>query len=128
MEQTILDNESTSSTAYVDLDTPGPSVTAAIRPSGAAMVTVGACIEVPAASEASESVGIVGVFMDGELMGGDALIFSNTGRARANSGFVTLDGFPSGLSPGCHTFELKYKIVGRGAANFAQRTLRVTPL
>jgi hypothetical protein len=130
-EANVLTTESTSSTSYTDLATPGPIVTAVIGMSGQALVTVNSYIGVPGGAGV-QSAGFAGVSIDGTAPASplDECLYLSVSAAAA-VGIATncsCQVVVTGLSPGSHTFEMKYKMAGPGAVNFDERFLQVRPL
>ncbi len=128
----VFADEATGSTTYVDLATPGPSVSVTIGASGQARITVNAVVSIPGGTGGTQqSAGLVGVFMDGALFADEMIYFANTvvgadpvGMAANNSATFTFSDIP----PGLHTFSLKYKMAGPGTVNFSLRMVQVRPL
>lgn len=109
--------ESTTSTAYVDLATPGPSVDVNIVDPGRVIVTVSAFCNTQATYQAD-----IGLYVDGSfysqllLVGSSVDLGANFSSSRIH--------FP--FSAGLHTFALKYRTSG-GTSSFAARSLIVQP-
>lgn len=127
----IATTESTSSTTYTDLATPGPTVTATVGQSGNAQVTINSYVGIPGATGGTQSAGFVGIYIDGSLAYDKIIYFSNSvvgttavGMAASQSAVYTF----TGLSPGQHTFEMKYVMTGPGSVNFGERVLQVRPI
>lgn len=123
--------ESTNSTAYTDLATPGPLVTAIVGAGGQVLLTVNSYIGVPGVASA-QSGGFVGLSIDGAAPSGsldELLYFSVSSGTQAvgvaanqSSQIIVTTG------PGSHTFEMKYKTVGGATVTFAERFLQVRPI
>ena len=136
-QNVVAATEGTSSASYTDLTTAGPSVTVTIGASGMAQIFIGSYIGVTAVQNA-QAGGFVGVATDGvDPVGGiglDELLYfamstanvvpSCTGIASSQSGIYVV----SGLSPGTHTFKMRYKAAGGGTSNFSSRFIQVRPL
>lgn len=137
---TVPTSESTSSSSYTDLTTPGPILSGVtVGPSGRCLVTVGAEIQ---ASASSGSVVQTGAgFMSYEVAGATAVaaadsraaqlwvaydngaaVFATTINGRSGASRTTL---LEGLTPGLHTFKALYKRNGAAAATFVERNLTV---
>ena len=116
--------ESTQSSAYTDLATPGPSTTVTVGASGKVIVTLtsrlwnttnnGVChmsfaIDLGAASDLT------------------SLEYASSAIAAALRGGVTY--FISGLTPGSHTFTAKYRRqTAATGCSFSDRHITVTPI
>ncbi len=130
----VATEQYTTSTTYTDLATAGPSVTATIGALGTALVNVNSYIATPGAASAVNSR-CVGVSIDGGAPTGvldDILIASISTPVGAAVGIAvnqSAQAYISGLSPGQHTFEMKYRSNGSGGnCGFASRFLQVRPL
>lgn len=110
--------ESTSSTTYVDLATPGPSVNIPIANPGRVVVTVSAFCSIPAGVN-----GDIALFVDGSYYSQVLLVGSQSADMYANFSSSRIH-FP--FSTGTHTFSLKYRTTS-GSSSFAARTLIVQP-
>jgi hypothetical protein len=127
--------QSTSSTTYTELSTPGPTVTATIGQSGNALLTCNAYMGL-SATVGGTATGIVGISVDSAAPTGslnDLLYYSVTVPAGTAAGW----GFAAnqsaqivvtGLTPGQHTFQMQYKVVGANPVNFGSCFLQVRPL
>lgn len=122
--QQINVSEATTSTAFVDLATPGPSVT--VTTGVMALVLFSAEINNNTASQA----GRVGLNISGATTigvdGNRVLRQESSGTAefqRATVGYLQ-----TGLTPGSNTFKLMYATVGASTATFNQRNITVLPL
>jgi hypothetical protein len=142
--------QSTSSTTFVPLTTPGPSVSVTVPASGFVQVTASAATN-------ADGDGAVALFLDGTLVdrpgselcgGGAGTLFDTLGDSLALATpavfgtpgtFGTFGCFTIGspgpvvlaASPGPHTFELRYALTSCGCstlATFSDRRLWVTPL
>lgn len=121
--QTILTSESTTSTSYTDLATPGP--TFSVTTGTAALVAISSSIT----NDTTNSASFVSYAISGattvaaddqwglEL---DGVTANNTNRF----GFIHRH---TGLTAGVNTFTMKYK-AGSNTATFANRKLLVIPL
>jgi hypothetical protein len=118
----VNNSESTTSTAFTNLATYGPSVTSYIGASGKALVFFGAFVQVPAGT-----AGNVGVSIDGSTpttsLSAAFGINATTGGAASVASF----NIATGLSPGSHTFVLQYKNSG-GTITYATRAITVIPI
>lgn len=124
---------STSSTSYV-ADTNTPALTATVGASGDVLLTVNSFIGIPGATGGAQSGGFVGISVDGAAITGildEVLYLANSvvgttavGQAANQSAQVIV----TGLSPGQHTFEMQYKMIGPGTVNYASRFLQARPL
>ena len=123
--------EATTSGSYTNLTTAGPTLTATIGASGNALVTVNTYMGVNAIA-GSQAGGLVGVSVDGAAPTGvlDEILYYSISAAAAvgiagnNSAAVIV----TGLSPGQHTFTMKYKTFNGGTVNFGPRYLQVRPI
>lgn len=110
---------STDSTTAVDLG--GPAVTVNVGPTGNVVVTAGAYIGIGATQTASVSLWIDGV-SSGSVLGASNSNASGIAGSYQNSRLY------SGLEPGPHLFELRYRVLSGPAADFSSRTLLVQPV
>jgi hypothetical protein len=120
----------TSSTSYV-ADPNMPALTATIAASGKALVTASSYIGIPGSTGVAQSAGLVGLFVDGSLSYSGLLYLSNTVVGATAVGIASSQSaafIASGLSPGQHTFELRFEIVGPSTVNFSNRHLQVQPI
>lgn len=116
----IATAETTTSPTYVDLATPGPSVTVSIGPSGKAMVLTSALASITGSGTCFASFNIDG----GSSTDADAL----ASMVAAASGVVTTRStLVTGLTPGLHLFKMRYRRTA-GTATFSGRRLIVTPI
>jgi hypothetical protein len=113
-------SESTSSSSYADLATSGPQATADVGPSGVALVHATAFVELGAGAMTAS----VAVF-DGASQGPEMALSTQT--ADPIGATISQTRLVTGLSPGSHTFKLRYK-VSASSANFGNRTLVVQPI
>lgn len=116
----------TSGAFYVDLATPGPSVTVTVPASGQVLVALSARFFAAAFRSASmsfESTGGSGNVTpdDNRSVGIDNI--DAAGAARIGATFLL-----PGLSPGSHTFTAKYRGARDGDATIADRSISVVPL
>jgi hypothetical protein len=116
--------QDTTSTAYTDLATAGPSVTVTVGASGRAIVLAGAY----AFSSVSNQSAYVGLKIDAAAAFDFALLGNNTGGSMGAS--VAGGDILDDLSPGPHTFKLQYRqsLAGANVAGFGLRWLVVFPL
>lgn len=110
--------ERCTSTTYAALPTAGPSVTATVGQSKLVVVTTSAYMVVP-----SNTTAIVGLFVDGSLYW-DTLSLSNS--TSGSLALNTTDTRTIQVSPGTHTFELRYK-QSLTEAWFSARQLIIQP-
>jgi hypothetical protein len=113
----VANQDSTTSTSYGDLATPGPSVNVTLGDPGRVIVTVSAFCETTATYQAD-----IGLYVDGSFYSQVLLVGSSRDLA-ANFSSSRIH-FP--FSAGTHTFELKYRTSG-GTSSFAARSLIVQP-
>ena len=125
--------ESTTSTSYTDLATPGPSVTAEVGSTGDVEIICNSYIGIPGTSS-GQSAGFVGISIDGAPPTSpldEAIYFSNTGGGTpqgmaANQSFTTI---LTGLAPlSSVTFTMLYKVAGPPTVSFGSRYLSVRPI
>jgi hypothetical protein len=107
-------------TSTTDVSSGGPSQAAVIGASGAVELTISAYI----ALGQSNTTGGVSLYIDGGFALAPLALSSQGVPIAANCSTTRLI---TGLSPGNHTFELRYK-TSTGSTSFAGRTLSVTPL
>lgn len=118
--------QSTSTTgSYVDLATPGPSVTATIGAAGKALVTITAFLSRSTAGQASMCYQVSGATSVAPTTA--RAVTMNTHNSlgfdlQASASFLV-----TGLNPGDHTFTAKYFNVPSGSASFADRVISVVP-
>jgi len=119
----VVASESTSSTGYTNLTTPGPTATVNAGLSGKVSVAVMALISI-----GTGATGVVGLYVDGSLyFDGIAQLGNNSGGSISCTAAGTIV-VPS-LSVGSHTFELKYKTSsGAVPATFANRVVTAEPI
>lgn len=123
-EAQITATESTTSTTFTDLATPGPEVGVNIGASGKVKITVQAFT-----SPTANPLGVtaqLGVSIDGGSAGTVALMSNdaNNGNEITLTGFVLLDG----LSIGPHTFKLQYAVSAGNTCSFGTRDIFAEPL
>lgn len=122
----ILTSETTTSSSFTDLATPGPAVTVTIGANGLALVIL--------ACQCSN-----GTISDYAVMGfaasGANTIAASLQRALVNKAAAAADDkamswsyLATGLSSGSTTFTAKYEIVTGGTATFVNRYISVIPL
>lgn len=120
----IADTEATSSVAYTDLTTIGPTVTRSIGPSGSALVTVTCFVF-------NGTLGAVN-WMGYEVSGATSLVASDDRALALHSmvvngqGRISVVTHQTGLTPGVNTFTAKYR-VNAGTGTYLNRQLIVTP-
>jgi hypothetical protein len=128
----VIEFESTTSTTYTDLATPGPEVTVVVGQSGRVIVTAGAYI----VSTVDNQTVDVALSIDGGTAVFWAAVENLTGGAIGGS-FSHSELLEHGqpwvgaldLSPGEHTFRLKYRqsLAGPNQGHFDLRFLQVQP-
>lgn len=132
-QQGVTTSQSTSSTSYVDLATAGPLVTATVASSGMALLTTNSYMGVTGVI-AAQSGGFVGISIDGGAPTGflDELLYfavsSPSAGAVGIAGNQSAQVVVTSLSPGTHTFEMKYKTVGGSSVTYGNRFLQVRPI
>lgn len=118
----VSPEESSTSTSFVDLATPGPSVTVTVGPSGRAIVLGGAYMT----STVTNQTVVTGLKVDTNAPFDLADLGNNTAGSIAgdhSSGVLI-----SGLSAGSHTFKLQYlQSLGGATARWAARWILVLP-
>ncbi len=124
---TVVADESRSSTSWGNLATVGPQITATISPSGRCLI--GVCCG--ATSTAASDGGQMGFFMSGAnvlsgVNGWEAFInYIGTVNSYVSASKVSL---LTGLNPGATTFTAKYATLDGNSVHFAARSLWVVPL
>ncbi len=115
--------ETRNNAAYGDLATVGPSATAVIPPSGAAIVTVTGQIAPP-----SGCVGYMS-FTGGGIASADNQALIREAGTSTSTGFVQASAtfYVTGIAPGTQQFTAKYRSTG-GTVTFSNRHIIVTPL
>jgi hypothetical protein len=117
--------ESTTSLAYVDLTTVGPTTSVTIPASGRVFVSLTAS-EIGNASSTACFMSFAGTGANTiTASDANALIQAGSAQQRASATAVLI-----GLTPGATTLTAKYKVSGGGAASctFANRSLMAIPL
>ena len=116
--------EATTSGAYTDLTTPGPSVTVVTGTS--ALVGIGVRASNGSAGSGSDMAFAVTGATTRAARGEEAVRFdSTTGSAQAQAGSTAL---VTGLTAGTNTFICKYRVILGGTATFSARRIWVLPL
>jgi hypothetical protein len=118
----VTADETTASTTYTDLATPGPAVVANIGKSGQALITISAGMYTNATGK-NVSVAISGATTKSPYTAGPTLRKDDAAFTVKTS--VTY--LETGLNPGVHTFTMKYKTSG-ATGNFFDRIITVVPL
>lgn len=109
--------ENTTSTTYVDLATPGPTVNVEFASTARIIVTVSAYCNTPYGFQSDIGLFVDGSFYSQVLLAGSSVdLASNFSSSRIH--------FP--FSAGPHTFQLKYRTTG-GTSSFAARQLIIQP-
>lgn len=126
--QTTGLGQSTTSLTWATLATPGPSVTCTIGTSGQALIMMAAYMGV---AGATYNNGVyAGVKIDGTTPGGvgNPRLTMNTVRS-GMGGTYSQSYMVTGLSPGSHTFLMRYEVAVSGTTGFYNtRSLVVWPL
>lgn len=119
---TVTTNETTTSTSYVDLTTPGPNTTVNIGPNGLALLIWSAGM-----SNSGANLNIITYSISGATT--VAAADSNGTLQSGGTSFFEMSyaKLVTGLNAGSTTFTMKYKASG-GTANFQRRLLTVIPL
>lgn len=117
-------SEATTSTAYADLATPGPSVT--VTTGTIAIVLFSAAVSTSVSDSAScSSVRVSGA---SSVAANDAWAIQADGISAGNYIRYAMAHFFTGLVPGVNTFTLQYRVSSSNPATFRQRELSVIPL
>lgn len=118
--------ESRTSTAFGNLTTVGPTLTAVVSPSGRMLIGVGAACAANVAAE--------GGFMGVQLSGANTLppvaescLANYTGTAQSYVAASKV-GLYTGLTPGATTVQAKYATIFGGSVSWARRQVWVLPL
>lgn len=117
----VATSESTATTSYTALTTPGPAVTVNIGPSGLALVTI-----------TSHSFNTLAAdTFHGFAVSGNTTVAANdlqSKRSSATTGFCFSGTFlVTGLTPGPNTFTSQYKVAS-GTGSWLNRLIAVVPL
>lgn len=118
----IATGEATTSTVDADLATVGPTVTVTVGASGRVLAMFSAITTV-SATGASASFGIS---VDGAAVAAASGFVHNFGAGSGGSGAAAVRQI-TGLTPGSHTFRLKYKSTNGTSVSFSNRSLLVLP-
>lgn len=121
---TVESDQTTTSTSYTDLSTPGPSVTVNIGASGTALVSIG-CGMYTAAAVKQAVVDISGATTRAAASAPNAIALRHDVATFSQKQSLTY--LETGLNRGSTTFTLKYR-TNSGTANFFDRTITVVPL
>lgn len=126
----VFTEESTTSTVDTDLATNGPEVTLKL-PRGRALISGGAFTT----STVNNQTAFVALWIDGVHYQDIALLSNGTGGSIGASIFGVLaipdsthPTLPNGLSPGSHTFKLRYLGSDGNTVRFGSRSLLVQPI
>lgn len=121
-------NESTASTTYGNLTTPGPQVTVTIGASGRCLVMLSAAMRNDTAG--GRCVMSFSAAGPTPLSASDPRALAATSSDANDQFWIGRTVLVSGLLPGAYTFTAQYRrgTTGGGNANFANRTLVVLPL
>ena len=116
--------EATTSAAYTDLTTPGPSVV--VVTGTTALVGIGMRASNGTAGNGSDMSFAVTGATTRAARGEEAIRFdSTTGSSQVEAGTTAL---VTGLTPGTNTFICKYRVIIGGTATFSARRIWVLPL
>lgn len=127
----VLSTETTTSTSFVDLATSGPEVTVTVGQSGRAIILAGA----DSSADAGDSA-IIGVQVDGgttfawtRVTNGSTTAGQYFGASVARAHVFGVAGSFASLTPGSHTFKVKYRraLGTAGAASFTARWIVALP-
>lgn len=120
---TVNVGETTASTSYTDLFTPGPAVTVTIGATGKALVAI-----YTSAANTTNNYALASYAVSGAtVVAGSDLSSVQHGNSVAIRAGATL--LHTGLNAGANTFTMKYrKDAGAGVADFTGRRILVTPL
>jgi hypothetical protein len=116
-------NETTTSTSYVDLATPGPAATITVPASGKARVTITAAVFNSGTDQCSVGIAVSGATT---TAADDARALRTTITA-AHFWRVSMSTVFTGLTPGSTTFTMKYR-VNAGTGNFSVREINAEPV
>jgi hypothetical protein len=118
----VLTQQSTTSTTYANLTTPGPAVTLVVPASGRVLISVTAGIQ----TTQGGALGFMSFAMSGAntSSGNDATALNLLGNdfQKASASFVL-----SGLTPGSTTFTAVYR-TSAGTSTFQNRSIWAIPL
>ena len=129
--QTSGAGQTTTSTSWTNLTTPGPQVTCTIGTSGLALITMSAYMQVKAGTFTNVLNGVyAGVRVDSTTPGtvGTPRLTLNSVSHATQGCTVSLSYMQTGLSPGSHTFGMRYKVYSGTTGLYQTRTLVVQPL
>jgi len=115
-------SQTTSSTTYTNLATVGPTVTMNTTNTRSVLVTASVYIESP-----TNTTGDVGLYVDNVLFA-DVLANGNSGPAYLGVSLTNVRAIINdpALSPGPHTFQLRYRSTG-SPVDFGARFLMIQP-
>lgn len=123
--QQVLTSETTTSTTYTDLETPGPSVTIEVPPSGVVRVDLRARV----ANTTAGTFAFMGFALSGENTAAAADEYA-LGLQSPGGNTMWQVGIPfiiAGLNPGETTFTCKYRVTN-GTGAFQRRGIIVTTM
>lgn len=124
---TVSTLESTTSSSYTDLATPGPAVTAVVGPLGIAIVNVRSHILVPITNTASG--GLASVVLSGAntlaIADENAVGWQHNGSAQVYDIYGSSVAVLTGLTPGSTTFTMKYSTPYTNTTYFSDRKIGV---
>lgn len=123
--QQVLTSETTTSTTYTDLETPGPSVTIEVPPSGVVRVDLRARL----ANATAGTFAFMGFALSGENTAAAADEYA-LGLQSPGGNTMWQVGIPfiiAGLNPGETTFTCKYRVTN-GTGAFQRRGIIVTTM
>lgn len=121
VESQISTSQTTTSTSFTDLATPGPAVTTTISQSGRALVIVSGMLK---------NSGLAFTRMSYAVSGASTVAASDTnGISVVNTNEIeaSRSSLVTGLTPGSNTFTAKYRVTG-GTGTFTSRSITVIPL
>jgi hypothetical protein len=115
-------NETTTSTSFVDLTTPGPIVSVTTGTTALSFMAFAY------SNTATDVQGLSAIDISGATTVGTI----GTRTLRQSSGAnITVRGsmftYHSGLNPGVNNFKMMYEVIGSGTGSFSQRVLTVIP-
>lgn len=120
----IATAESTNSSTYTDLATPGPYVTVT---TGTIAVVMFACGSAGSVNDMASCVSVI-VSGSSSIAANDAWAIQTDGITAGNYVRYGMTHFFTGLTPGPNTFSLQYRVSSTNSATFRQRAISVIPL
>lgn len=123
----VSENESTTSTTYADMATPGPAITVPIAKSGRAIVIIGASISV--GTDDTGDASFVGAGPGGATLNQPTTPFGVSSNSAA--GAISVSGSQANLltnlAQGDWTFTMKYRSSNGDPVNIGNRTIIAMP-